>query len=75
MDFMEFLSKYQVKIIETAAQIFFVIVFAVIALKIVRILGNLIHKVVMSNAEKISREEFKEFEKRILTIKSLLIAK
>lgn len=74
MNLMELLSKYQVKLIEISIQIFFVVLFALIALKIVRVIGKTIQKIVVSGVEKINHEEMLEFQKRVSTIKGLLTA-
>lgn len=71
---MEIFARYQIKIIEISTQVLFVIIFAVIALKVVRIVGKIIQKVIVSSAETISHEEMVEFQKRVSTIKGLLIA-
>lgn len=74
MDIMEILSNHQAKIIEISIQIFFVFLFAVIALRVVRVFGKIIQTIVVSGAERISHEEMIEFQKRVSTIKGLLIA-
>ncbi len=74
MDIIELFEEYKLIFFDLLPQIISIGIFALFAFKGVRMLAKVIQKVVVSNADKISHEERTEFEKRVSTIKGILIA-
>ena len=74
MDVVAIFNDYKLVFFDLLPQIISIALFALFAFKGVRMLAKFIQKVVVSNADKISHEERTEFEKRVSTIKGILIA-
>lgn len=74
MNFVALFNDYKLVLLDILPQLISITLFALIAFKGVRMLAKIIQKVVVSNADKISHEERTEFEKRVSTIKGIIIA-
>ncbi len=74
MDMIANLEEYKLLFFDLLPQVITISIFAFVAFKAVRILAKFIQKIVLKNADKISHEERTEFEKRVSTIKGILIA-
>jgi moderate conductance mechanosensitive channel len=61
------------KAIDIIPDILLLLLFSFVSFKVVRLLAKIINKFILLNAEKISREQKEEFEKRVSTIQGIFI--